>query len=200
MKSTGVAVYKSQCSLSRMILSMRRISAVEKLHPLCTTRSLTEPITSSSSLILAARTNEVKAMHFRYFGWALTVDSSLLRTQTPSAKVSGQKWNSLLISPSQRIISWCWDEEMSAPWMHPFLKTGAFHRRASLTRAASNRPTSRRPSAAPGFFIATTVQARLHPRHKHLLDFKSRVSLRRQVHLYGFLISPYPPKATNKHQ
>lgn len=45
IKSTGVAVYKSQCSLSRMILSMRRISAVEKLHPLCTTRSLTEPIT-----------------------------------------------------------------------------------------------------------------------------------------------------------
>lgn len=45
MKSTGVAVYKSQCSLSRMILSMRRISAVEKLHPLCATRSLTEPIT-----------------------------------------------------------------------------------------------------------------------------------------------------------
>lgn len=45
MKSTGVAVYKSQCSLSRMILSMRRISAVEKLHPLRTTRSLTEPRT-----------------------------------------------------------------------------------------------------------------------------------------------------------
>lgn len=45
MKSTGVAVYKSQCSLSRMILSMRRISAVEKLHPLCITRSLMEPIT-----------------------------------------------------------------------------------------------------------------------------------------------------------
>lgn len=44
-KSMGVAVYKSQCSLSRMILSMRRISAVEKLHPLCTTRPLTEPIT-----------------------------------------------------------------------------------------------------------------------------------------------------------
>lgn len=48
MKSTGVAVYKSQCSLSRMILSMRRISAVEKLHPLCITRSLTEPITCSN--------------------------------------------------------------------------------------------------------------------------------------------------------
>lgn len=45
MKSTGVAVYKSQCSLSRMILSMRRISAVEKLHPLRITRSFTEPIT-----------------------------------------------------------------------------------------------------------------------------------------------------------
>lgn len=97
MKSTGVAVYKSQCSLSRMILSMRRISAVEKLHPLCITRSLMEPITcvkrhktkkginivlnelcchsrsiltSSSSLILAARTREVNAMHLRYFGWA----------------------------------------------------------------------------------------------------------------------------------
>lgn len=97
MKSTGVAVYKSQCSLSRMILSMRRISAVEKLHPLCITRSLMEPITcvkrrktkkginivlnelccrsqsiltSSSSLILAARTREVNAMHRRYFGWA----------------------------------------------------------------------------------------------------------------------------------
>lgn len=97
MKSTGVAVYKSQCSLSKMILSMRRISAVEKLHPLCITRSLMEPITcvkrhktkkginivlnrlccrsqslltSSSSLILAARTREVNAMHRRYFGWA----------------------------------------------------------------------------------------------------------------------------------
>lgn len=105
MKSTGVAVYRSQCSLSRMILSMRRISAVEKLQPLCTTRSLTEPMTcsntdereankrlvwksmevgdsffcltlrgrrtSSSSLILAASTSEVKVIHFRYFGWAL---------------------------------------------------------------------------------------------------------------------------------
>lgn len=49
MKSTGVAVYKSQCSLSRMILSMRRISAVEKLQPLCITRSLTEPITCSNT-------------------------------------------------------------------------------------------------------------------------------------------------------
>lgn len=48
MKSSGVAVYKSQCSLSRMILSMRRISAVEKLHPLCITRSLMEPITCVS--------------------------------------------------------------------------------------------------------------------------------------------------------
>lgn len=185
-KSMGVAVYKSQCSLSRMILSMRRISAVEKLHPLCTTRSLTEPITSSSSLILAARTSEVKAMHFRYFVWAFTVDSRRLRTHTPSAKVSGQKRNSLFISPSQRIISWCWDEEMSAPWMHPFLKTGTFQRRASRTRAASSRPSSRRLSAAPGFFITSTAQARLHPGHTHLCDFKSRVSLRRQVHLYSF--------------
>lgn len=198
MKSTAVAVYKSHCSLSRMILSMRRISAVEKLHPLCTTRSWTEPITSSSSLILAAKTNEVKAMHFRYLGWALTVDSSRLRTQTPSANVSGQKWNSRFISPSQKIISWYWDEETSAPWMHPFLKTGTFQRRASLSRAASSRTTSRRLSAAPGLFIATTAQAGLHPGHTPLFDYKRRISPRRQVHLYGFSISPYSLKATNK--
>lgn len=53
-------------------------------------------------------------------------------------------------------------------WMHPFLKTGTFHRRASLTRAASSRMTRRPLSTAPGFFIATVAQARLHPGHTHL--------------------------------
>lgn len=55
-------------------------------------------------------------------------------------------------------------------WMHPFLKTGTFQRRASLSRAASSRTTSRRLSAAPGFFIVTTAQARLHPGHTHLTE------------------------------
>lgn len=54
-------------------------------------------------------------------------------------------------------------------WMHPFLKTGTFQRRASRTRAASSRPSSRRLSAAPGFFITSTAQARLHPGHTHLM-------------------------------
>lgn len=54
-------------------------------------------------------------------------------------------------------------------WMHPFLKTGTFQRRASRTRAASSRPTSRWLCAAPGFFIATAAQARLHPGHTHLM-------------------------------
>jgi len=65
--------------------------------------------------------------HLTWKPSTLTVDSSRLRTHTPSAKVSGQNWNSLLISPSQRIICWCWDEEMSAPcvvktvqWDGPF--------------------------------------------------------------------------------
>lgn len=129
--------------------------------------------------------------------FTLTVDSRRLRTHTPSAKVSGLKWKVLLISPSHTIISLCWDEEMSAPWdqsrrqvseqhldwraqglrsvflcltwMQPFLKTGTFQRRASRTRAASSSPTSRRLSAAPGFFMSSgEAQARLHPGHTHL--------------------------------
>lgn len=62
----------------------------------------------------------------------------------------------------------------SLTWMHPFLKTGTFQRRASLTRAASSRPTSRSLSAAPGFFISTTAQARLHPGHTHLVQVKGK--------------------------
>jgi len=48
-------------------------------------------------------------------GPTLTVDSRRFRTQTPRAKVSGQNRNSRFISPSQRMTSRCWDEEMSAP-------------------------------------------------------------------------------------
>lgn len=59
---------------------------------------------------------------------------------------------------------------LSLTWMHPFLKTGTFQRRASLTRAASSRTTSRRLSMATGFFIATTAEARLHPGHTHLTE------------------------------
>lgn len=53
--------------------------------------------------------------HHMLWPSTLTVDSSRLRTQTPSAKVSGQNWSSLLISLSQRIISWFCNEEMSVP-------------------------------------------------------------------------------------
>lgn len=85
---------------------------------------------------------------------------SVLRRRDVCALRGGRRPRS--VTRSQRLKD-TWPQCLT--WMDPFLKTGAFQRRASLSRAASSRTTSRRRSVAPGFFMVTRAQARLEPGH-----------------------------------
>lgn len=88
-KSNGVAVWRSQFNLSRIILSILRISDEEHPQKLSLANTFSTGILSSSSTVLAARKKQLIAIQLKYFGWAFTVAKNLSKRLLARANVSG---------------------------------------------------------------------------------------------------------------
>lgn len=122
-KSSGVAVCRSQLSLSRMIRSMRRISDDEQPQSLVLTSSRRDGTCSSSSQVLAARKKQAMAIQRRYFGRALIEARKRSSILTASTSVSGYSCSRLWSSVNQRTTSSRWSGEMSVSCEEGFFGT-----------------------------------------------------------------------------